>query len=393
MIAHIHPPFTIQDDASEQGGIEREGPTETMANSSVSSRGKNFNSEELRQLCRSYLQIQQDPIVGTGQKRENFWERVAEHYNRHKLEGHDVRTGKSLETKTGDVRSQTHKFKNCYQQIKDLNLTGVSEEDIIEKAHQLYVKKSEKKDENGKVRTSKFQYSCCYDIMKHDPRMGMPPDQGSKGKKARKFAQNPGPTAVESEGNQSEPSPDGSDTPDSDVTKLNEFLTRPMGNKQAKTKARQEKADANSQRIAADAQRKLAATSEDRYLLAESQSLIALITMPINPDLHPDLQLLLQEERDEEIERLRKRRLARKASESVQTVAANGLRAPSPPNQPTSETPLPTEARSEDMPAAESLEDVTVTPSGITAARTTLQFPSDGFGPLNFDIGNEQGIE
>lgn len=43
-------------------------------------RAKNFSQHEEIQLCRSWMHISQDPIVGAQQKKSKFWERIEYHF-------------------------------------------------------------------------------------------------------------------------------------------------------------------------------------------------------------------------------------------------------------------------------------------------------------------------
>jgi hypothetical protein len=43
-------------------------------------KGKNFTIEEDKQLCRLFLSVFHNPIVGNGQKLSSFWEHVAKSY-------------------------------------------------------------------------------------------------------------------------------------------------------------------------------------------------------------------------------------------------------------------------------------------------------------------------
>lgn len=62
----------------------------------AASRTKNYGPEELK-LCYSFLYVSQDPCVG--QRAELLWDRVIEHYEKHKLKGVECRGQKSLEGK------------------------------------------------------------------------------------------------------------------------------------------------------------------------------------------------------------------------------------------------------------------------------------------------------
>jgi hypothetical protein len=77
-------------------------------------KGKNFTVEEDKQLCRSFLSISQDPIVGNGQKSSSFWERVAKSYNLYTPLGCGDRNARSLECKWGTIRHDVLKFCGVY---------------------------------------------------------------------------------------------------------------------------------------------------------------------------------------------------------------------------------------------------------------------------------------
>ena len=72
-----------------------------MMEISKGKKGRNFSSEEERQLCRSFLHVSQDPIAGIGQRTRAFWDRIAKHYQEHKPTGREDRPSRSLETKWG----------------------------------------------------------------------------------------------------------------------------------------------------------------------------------------------------------------------------------------------------------------------------------------------------
>ena len=47
-------------------------------------RGKNFSIKEDEQLCRSWLNVSQDPVTGSDQRHSTFWCRVVTHFNEFK---------------------------------------------------------------------------------------------------------------------------------------------------------------------------------------------------------------------------------------------------------------------------------------------------------------------
>jgi hypothetical protein len=125
-------------------------------------KGKNFTVEEDKQLCRSFLSISQDPIVGNGQKSSSFWEHVAKSYNLHTPLGCCDRNARLLECKWGTIRHDVSKFCGVYSQVLGMHLSGVSSDDILERAILLYKEKSPKQ--------IPFTYIDCWLILKGVPR-------------------------------------------------------------------------------------------------------------------------------------------------------------------------------------------------------------------------------
>ena len=113
-------------------------------------------------MCRSFLYISQDSIVGVGQRNGNFWERIARHYSVYKPEGSRERPARSLESKWGCIKHDVSKFIGVYQQVKDADISGTLEEDLRIRALDLYVHKHPNK--------KKFIYLECWLILKECPR-------------------------------------------------------------------------------------------------------------------------------------------------------------------------------------------------------------------------------
>ena len=78
-------------------------------------KGKNFNVEEERLLCRSDLYILQDQIAGNGQPNTAFWEHITRHFNKNKPCGTPLRPARSLETKWGHIKHDVGKFCGAYK--------------------------------------------------------------------------------------------------------------------------------------------------------------------------------------------------------------------------------------------------------------------------------------
>ncbi len=82
-------------------------------------RGKNFTETEEIQLVRAYLSVSQDPITGTGQKGQAFWERITENFNNSNEAG-IVRPISSLESKWAVISHDVSKFVGHFAMLRIL---------------------------------------------------------------------------------------------------------------------------------------------------------------------------------------------------------------------------------------------------------------------------------
>jgi hypothetical protein len=103
----------------------------SLTKNSRARKGRNFTTDDEMQLCRSQLCILQDPIVGNGQRREAFWERVCVHFNRHRPRGVGARTARSIETKFGIIKHDVSKFCGVYGFCFNNKEFGQSLDDIL----------------------------------------------------------------------------------------------------------------------------------------------------------------------------------------------------------------------------------------------------------------------
>ena len=101
-------------------------------------KGKNFNSEKERILCRSFLHMSQDPISGNGHRNTAFWERITQHYNDTKPRSSPLRPARSLETKWGHIKHDVSKFCGSYKSVLDCWESGTSLDDVLERALEYY---------------------------------------------------------------------------------------------------------------------------------------------------------------------------------------------------------------------------------------------------------------
>lgn len=55
-----------------------------------SRRAKNYSQDEEIQVCRSWMHISQDPIVGVQQNKTKFWERIEDDFKKAMFKTHGV---------------------------------------------------------------------------------------------------------------------------------------------------------------------------------------------------------------------------------------------------------------------------------------------------------------
>ena len=125
-------------------------------------KGKNFSAEEERLLCRSFLHVSHDPIVGNGQCSTAFWERITKHFNQVKPRGSPLQPARSLEMKWGHIKHDVGKFCGAYKQVYDCKESGTSLDDVLERALEYY------KDRHPKQ--AAFAYLHCWGLLKEVPR-------------------------------------------------------------------------------------------------------------------------------------------------------------------------------------------------------------------------------
>ena len=121
-------------------------------------KGKNFNNEEERILCHSFLHVSQDPISRNGQCNMAFWERITRHYNDTKPRSSPLHPAKSLETKWGHIKHDVSKFCGLYKLVLDCRESGTSLDDVLERALEYY------KDRHPKQ--IPFVYLHCWAVLK-----------------------------------------------------------------------------------------------------------------------------------------------------------------------------------------------------------------------------------
>ena len=98
----------------------------------ASLRGKSFLQDEDQVLCATWLEISQDPVMGSNQKKDRLWERISALFHSRRP---DFCTGqrspKSLACRMSLIMKAVSKYRGCIRQVERLNPSGASEIDIV----------------------------------------------------------------------------------------------------------------------------------------------------------------------------------------------------------------------------------------------------------------------
>ena len=277
-----------------------------MATTNVSKakKGRNFSSEEERQLCRSFLHVSQDPIAGNGQRAGAFWDRIARHYQDHKPQGREDRPARSLETKWGAIKHDVAKFVAVHSQVLNLKESGTSLEDVLQRALELYRVKHPK--QQG------FLYIHCWTILKDIPRwfesavevrlrqaIKTPPPQPMKRRRLSSELQDASePTAVDD---------DGEECVEVDSTTVSRRPQRPTGNKAAKEELHRARVKESTMRAQAKATSEMAASNAEKVAVMRDQAALQLFSIPDDSTMSDMAREYLQLRREEELTKVKRR--------------------------------------------------------------------------------------
>jgi hypothetical protein len=292
----------------------------TVVETSRARKGRNFSSDEERQVCRSVLHISQDPIQGNGQKKEAFWDRIATHYNQNRPTGGGHRPARSLETKWGAIKHDVAKFIGVYNQVLGCRESGTSPDDVVQKALELYKVKHPKQQ--------CFVFIHYWQLLKDVPRWMETPTELRQRAAARASPSLSG-WRSSATSPQAREQRNGPPTPPEDVEDDDEEVSldtatqpgaaasrkrgRPCGSKMAKEEQRVAKQRDLAIRAQARATAEMAAANARKAQILQDQAALSLFTMPRDSDLADDAREYLQLRREEELTELRRRLVLKKA--------------------------------------------------------------------------------
>ena len=271
---------------------------------SKAKKGKNFSSEEERQLCRSFLHVSQDPIAGNGQRAGAFWDRITRHYPEHKPHGREDRPARSLETKWGAIKHDVAKFVAVHSQVLNLKESGTSLEDVLQRALELYRVKHPK--QQG------FLYLHCWTILKDIPRWF----DSAVELRVRQVMKTPRPQPLKrrrlsSEGpDVSEPTfvdDDGEECVEVEAAPASRRPQRPTGNKAAKEELNRARVKESTMRAQARATAEMAAANAEKVVVMRDQAALQLFPIPDDSAMSDMAREYLALRREEELTKVKRR--------------------------------------------------------------------------------------
>ncbi|XP_062208352.1 glutathione S-transferase T3-like isoform X1 [Phragmites australis] len=122
-------------------------------------RTKNFSEKEDIMLVSAWLQISMDVVHGNEQSRSTYWQRIHECFHQHK-DFHSDRTCNSLMHRWSAVQESVNKFYGCFAQIQNRRQSGLTEQDKVQQACEVY----KSKEKNGKS----FGLLHCWNVLQHE---------------------------------------------------------------------------------------------------------------------------------------------------------------------------------------------------------------------------------
>ena len=99
----------------------------------MSVRKESYTEDEDILLCKVYMQISQDPSIGTSQSLNRFWQRVEDGFNQaeERAPSWPERTQRSMQARIQAIEKATKKFHGCIRAAEARNRSGASNADIV----------------------------------------------------------------------------------------------------------------------------------------------------------------------------------------------------------------------------------------------------------------------
>ncbi|PLW25448.1 hypothetical protein PCANC_27251 [Puccinia coronata f. sp. avenae] len=128
----------LEDNQPEEDFEEEQTPTSKKKKNAEPkiTRQRNYSNREDIQLCELWLDVTQDPVVGTNQTGDGFWNRITKKYMIAILD--PLQTPVGLKSRRCTLQGAINKFSACVKQIEHRNQSGATNEDKLTYALCLY---------------------------------------------------------------------------------------------------------------------------------------------------------------------------------------------------------------------------------------------------------------
>ena len=95
-----------------------------------SKRGSNYTHEEDIQLCISWMNVSNDPIVANDQPSKSYYQRIADDFHKNK-DFESSRSTKSLEIRIAGIIKDCMKFQSFYEEIERRHPSSVPHQEHV----------------------------------------------------------------------------------------------------------------------------------------------------------------------------------------------------------------------------------------------------------------------
>ena len=123
-------------------------------------KGKAYTAAEDQHLCTAWVITSEDPITGTGQKKDAFWKSIMATFQRLSGPVEEPRTLSSLQCRWASINKDATKFNGIFAQLKSIPRSGWNQAKYEEEALKLY--KEEVKED--------FKFLPCWVYLKEKPK-------------------------------------------------------------------------------------------------------------------------------------------------------------------------------------------------------------------------------
>ncbi|XP_010495693.1 PREDICTED: glutathione S-transferase T3-like [Camelina sativa] len=100
---------------------------------------KRWSAEEDVHLISAWLNTSKDPVVSNEQRKNSFWNRVADYYKAHIGGTSSNKRGTTqCKARWSKINHKVNKFVGCYAQASTRRRSGESEDDVLRMAYEFY---------------------------------------------------------------------------------------------------------------------------------------------------------------------------------------------------------------------------------------------------------------